>query len=230
MSENCAMKIVCFGDSLTCCGGAGGSFCDVLQDRFPTCDFVNAGIDGDTIADAVVRLKRDVIDLRPDVTLVEFGANDWWRDERPVSAWIEDMRRILYETTSCGAAVAILGVFGPCRDATGIVRHKDSGTDERGRAWFDAKRSLAEEFGCRHLWNVQESIIHDRSCWIDSNHPNEYGNRYVADTIEPILVELTGYDAVPTRKPEKRSLPVACNESVAKTFNDLANAAQEGVP
>ena len=51
------MKIVCFGDSLTSCGGEGGPrlggrFSDILEDRFPGHIFVNRGVGGESFVEA----------------------------------------------------------------------------------------------------------------------------------------------------------------------------------
>ena len=88
------MKIVCFGDSLTECGGDGGRFSDVLQDRFPGHEFVNMGVSGETIADGLRRLPG-VLAARPDIVLVELGANDWHRAERSPAAWAGDLDTII---------------------------------------------------------------------------------------------------------------------------------------
>ena len=35
------MRVICFGDSLTSCGGEGGRYSDILQDRFPGHEILN---------------------------------------------------------------------------------------------------------------------------------------------------------------------------------------------
>ena len=42
-------KIVCFGDSLTSCGGKNGRYSDMLQKSLPSYIFINSGKGGDTI-------------------------------------------------------------------------------------------------------------------------------------------------------------------------------------
>ncbi len=63
------MKIVCFGDSLTSCGGENGRFSDILQERFPGHEFINRGVGSDTFVEALERLDADVLRARPDVPL-----------------------------------------------------------------------------------------------------------------------------------------------------------------
>jgi len=106
------MKIVCFGDSLTSCGGENGRYSDILQDRFPAHGFVNKGVGGEGFAEALVRLETDVLAERPDAVLVELGANDWWRNERPPESWARDLDTILAAVRARGAHGIVLGVFG----------------------------------------------------------------------------------------------------------------------
>ena len=79
------MKIVCFGDSLTSCGGENGRFSDILQERFPGHEFINRGVGSDTFVDALERLDADVLLARPDVVLLEFGVCASWLDARTTS-------------------------------------------------------------------------------------------------------------------------------------------------
>ncbi len=195
------MKIVCFGDSLTSCGGEAGRFSDILQERFPRHEFVNRGVGGDKLPDALARLEADVLAGRPDAVLVEFGANDWWHEERPPEAWAGDIDLILGAVRRIGARPVLLGVFGPYLDESGARREKAYGIDERAVAFRGMEAELARKHGCPYVPNIQERIVGRRTCWLDRNHPNEYGNRHVADAIEPALAGLLGEAALPVRKP-----------------------------
>ena len=76
-------KIVCFGDSIT----RGSAF--EKEDRWTTmleaklntsravpCRVFNRGVDGNTTANALDRMDRDVIPLLPAAVLIQFGFND----------------------------------------------------------------------------------------------------------------------------------------------------------
>jgi len=195
------MKIVCFGDSLTACGGPGGRFSDILADRFPRHTFVNRGVGGETFEDALARLDSDVLAERPDIVLVEFGANDWRRAERPPEDWARDLETIVCKIRKTGAVPAILGVFGQYIDADGNYVEKTRGADERSRRFRDLERAVAGKYRIPYVPNIQERIIGNRCCWRDLNHPNEFGNRFVADAIETMLADLTGDAPLPIRKP-----------------------------
>ena len=57
-------RIVCFGDSLTSCGGKGGKYSDMLQKSLPAYKFINSGKGGDTIGGGLARLEEAVLKHR----------------------------------------------------------------------------------------------------------------------------------------------------------------------
>jgi len=214
------MKIVCFGDSLTSCGGEapaplGGRFSDILQDRFPQHSIVNRGVGGESFIEARERLTDDVLDERPDIVLIELGANDWWRNERRYEAWAADLEYCIARIRQAGAQAVVLGVFGPYRNERGEYVEKEYGFDERAAAYRELERDIARRYGCPYVPNIQERIIGRRRCWLDTNHPNEYGNRHVADAIEPILEKLLNTPARPVRKPNLETTRDYWREAVA---------------
>ena len=216
------MRIVCFGDSLTSCGGEDGRFSDVLADRFPAHGFINSGAGGETFVDGMQRLHSDVLAHRPDIVLIEFGANDWWQDERPNTAWAADLESIVRSVKGIGATPVVLGVFGPYRAASGEWVEKAYGTDARALAYREMEREIADRWGCPYVANIQERIIGERCCWRDLNHPNEYGNRHVADVIEPVIAELTDSRPAPVRRPTLRTTRDMWDEAVRLAADRLA--------
>lgn len=209
------MKIICFGDSLTSCGGENGRFSDILQDRFPGHTIANRGCGGDSFEEALPRLEADVLAENPDIVLVELGANDWWRNERPFRAWAADLEQILRRLRAGGAQPVVLGVFGAYLDDAGVRSVKTDGTDARAMAYRELEASLAATYDAPYIANIQERIINRRCCWSDRNHPNEFGNRFVADTLEPVLAKLTGDPPLPVRKPRLHTLRDFWMEAVA---------------
>ncbi|MEI7833163.1 MAG: AMP-binding protein, partial [bacterium] len=209
------MKIVCFGDSLTACGGPGGRFSDILACRFPGHEFVNCGVNGDSFVEAMQRLQGDVLTVHPDIVLIELGANDWWRDERPYTAWAKDLERCVTAIKTIGAEPVILGVFGLFIDGNGDYQAKTASIDARGVDYQFLEAKIASCHNCPYVANIQQRIINNRRCWDDGNHPNEYGNRYVAETIVPILESLLGQRVLPVRTPTLENLRDIWQEAVA---------------
>ena len=79
------IRIVCFGDSITGVyyhTGGRRAWCDLvgiaLQRLYPHAkiEMINAGISGNSTADALKRMEADVIQPRPQLVLVMLGMND----------------------------------------------------------------------------------------------------------------------------------------------------------
>lgn len=79
------VRIVCFGDSVTGVyyhSGGRRAWCDLLglalERRYPTAriEMINAGISGQSTADALPRLDADVLAPRPHFVVLMFGLND----------------------------------------------------------------------------------------------------------------------------------------------------------
>jgi acyl-CoA synthetase (AMP-forming)/AMP-acid ligase II/lysophospholipase L1-like esterase len=216
------MRVICFGDSLTSCGGQDGRYSDVLQSRFPDHEIINKGVGGETFVDAKARLREDVLDLKPDVVVVEFGANDWWKDERPYTAWAQDLEEVVLACQGVGAKVVVMGVFWHYRNGDGELVEKVYGIDERAVAFRQLEKAVAEKLGCEYVPNHQLEIIGNRCCWRDRNHPNENGNRSVATLLEPALEKLLGCKAKPIRKEHPQTTRDMWDEAVALAGDKLA--------
>ena len=89
--DNSAYKIVCFGDSTTDATFFSEtlpeaykqlkSYSQWLQESLPVTigkkvEVINAGITGDTTADAKRRFESDVLNHKPNLVIIQFGAND----------------------------------------------------------------------------------------------------------------------------------------------------------
>ncbi len=72
------MKLICLGDSQTFCLGLhrAEKWTTLLADKSGW-DVINAGINGDTTAGMLARLRPDVIDKKPDIVMVMGGGNDF---------------------------------------------------------------------------------------------------------------------------------------------------------
>jgi len=109
--------LVCFGDSLTAGHGAepGHSYPDYLQKDLDELHLkyrvVNEGVSGNTTKDGVGRLN-EVLALKPDIVVVEFGGNDGLRGI-PISQSRANLDRIVGTLEKAGIRVAIAGITLP---------------------------------------------------------------------------------------------------------------------
>jgi len=188
--------IVCFGDSLTSCGGAGGRYSDWLQKALPEYRVVNSGKGGDTLAGGLARLDEAVLKHRPVCVIVELGANDYWRRKRPLAELERDYETIVGKCRNAEIRVLIVSCFGnvtpPDPD-----NHPDFNTPGLDRIDYAVglagiERQLVAHYGCGYVPDLQCGITPKgrRDLWSDSNHPNAQGNRIVAETILPELRKL----------------------------------------
>jgi lysophospholipase L1-like esterase len=161
--------IVAFGDSLT----AGYQMAEA--ESYPAQlagllgrEIVNRGVSGDTTADGLARLDRDVLAENPGVVLLSLGANDMLR-RQPMDATFANLRRIVDRIQARGALVVLIGVEGfP-------MVHGDYG--ERYRA-------LARETGCVYVPDMLDDVFGDPALMYDQIHPNAKGYATIARRIE----------------------------------------------
>lgn len=113
-------KIVCFGDSITFGYTAGNiqsayPYPKKLQDIFSavynstTTTVVNAGVSGDTTANALARIQTDVIAQAPDICIVMFGTNDVLQDPGvSVDTYKANMQTIIETLNNAGISVIVM--------------------------------------------------------------------------------------------------------------------------
>jgi acyl-CoA thioesterase I len=161
--------IVAFGDSLT----AGYQVAEA--DSYPAQlaslvgrEIVNRGVSGDTTADGLARLDRDVLSESPGVVLLSLGANDMLR-RQPMEATFANLRRIVDRIQARGALVVLIGVEGfP-------MVHGDYG---------ERYRDLARETGCVYVPDMLDDVFGDPALMYDQIHPNAAGYAKIARRIE----------------------------------------------
>jgi acyl-CoA thioesterase-1 len=122
--------LVCFGDSLTAGlgTGAGQSYPDYLQGDLDALGYryrvVNEGISGNTTKDGVARLN-DVLGLKPQIAVVEFGGNDGLRG-LPISDTEKNLDQIVRTLKSAGANVVLAGITLPPDYGEDYIRQFDA--------------------------------------------------------------------------------------------------------
>ena len=185
-------RIVCFGDSLTSCGGKGGRYSDMLQKSLPQYLFINSGKGGDTLAGALARLESDVLRHRPRAVIIGIGANDYWRRRRPAADLKRDYEAIVKRCVDSGCRVLLVSCFGNDRLPKGEkidFSHAGLPHEHYAAALAEIERELVAKYRCGYVPDMQINITPKgrRDLWNDRNHPNAAGNRIVADTMLPEL-------------------------------------------
>ncbi|MCK5113248.1 MAG: hypothetical protein KAR11_00605 [Phycisphaerae bacterium] len=180
------MTIVCLGDSLTTCGGAGGRYSDYLQTWLPNCKIINKGILGDTLDGGRSRFHRDALRFEPNVVIIGLGANDYWQASQPIDQLAADLESMVSSAKNAGVEVIVAGCFG---------EHEDSETPPENE--IDEKRNLyasaiaafefdiVKRYHCYYVPDMQIDITPNGTppYWADINHPNKTGNELVAKRI-----------------------------------------------
>ncbi len=108
------VTVVCLGDSVTGIyyhTGSRRAYTDMLgmaiRRAIPQADLrmVNAGISGNTTANGLDRMERDVLNHRPDIVTIMFGLNDMTRV--PLDNYKRNLHHIIEKCRAAGSAVLL---------------------------------------------------------------------------------------------------------------------------
>lgn len=163
------VAIVALGDSLTAGYqmAEGDNYPAMLSKRIGR-EVVNRGVSGDTTADGLARLDRDVLSESPRVVVLALGANDMLR-RQPIDETFANLRAIVDRVQARGALVILVGVEGfP-------LVHGDYGK---------RYRALARETGCVYVPDLLDGVIGDPRLMYDQIHPNAAGYARIASRLQ----------------------------------------------
>jgi acyl-CoA hydrolase len=178
-------KIVAFGDSIVEGYNQPEGWPEMLardlSARFGAIEVINAGVSGNTAANGLARLQRDVLDRDPDLVLIAFGLNDMKNGESVPTfvsnltavvdgILIEGVRPVLLTTTRLQKGASILGRVNPV-------------------PFNDAIKQIASDKAITLIdvndrfkgYNTPEYLM-------DVAHPNAEGYRVLAEIIRKGLV------------------------------------------
>ena len=170
-------SLVCFGDSLTQgVGASAGNDYPYLLAKALKRDVVNAGVSGDTSADGLARLDRDVLSRDPKLVVVCFGGNDFLQN-RPFRETFRDLDEIVRRIQAKGAMVVLAGA------PSGLL----------GNPAEKEYRKLAKSRRAALIPDILKSVFSHPSLMSDGIHPNDAGYAVVAErvrrAVEPLLKE-----------------------------------------
>jgi len=165
-------NIICFGDSITFGYGVnpGEDYPTGLR-KLISMPVINAGVDGDTSAQGLARIKKDVLDKDPYIVLVEFTGNDFIK-EMPVDTTIANVREIIRQIQAQGAIVAIVDI------SAGFFL----------REYRLKLSNLAEETGSIFVSEVLSGILTNPSMKSDFMHPNVAGYKIIAYRVQRAIL------------------------------------------
>lgn len=162
--------IVAFGDSLVEGTGSsrGGGFVTMLSKDLGI-PIVNLGKTGDTTASAFSRVN-EVTKLRPKITLILLGGNDYLRGV-PEYETFSNLGKIIEAIQASGSMVVLIGV-------------EDKTTDNNHRELFE---SLVKKYQTAYVPDVLEDTLGVPRYMSDSLHPNDKGYRVMAERVKYVL-------------------------------------------
>ena len=213
-----ALRVVCFGDSVTGVyyhTGSRRAYTDMLGIALgkiaPEADIqmVNAGISGNTTVNGLGRIEKDVLAHRPDVVTVMFGLNDMTRV--PLAQYRANLREIVTKCRAIGAEVVLA-------TPNNVIDTSSRPTDKLVK-YCDVVREVGRELDVRVCDTYRELMAfrhHDAFGWrllmSDEIHPNMDGHKRIAEQLtRAIMREHVSLDDV-APLPNRLSTVLARNE------------------
>ncbi len=178
------VRLLAFGDSLVHGYGlpAGATFPEqleaALRQRGFAVEVINGGNSGDTTAAARARLAWSLVP-RPDVALIELGANDGLRGLEPAATY-DNLDAILRSLAAEGVPALLAGMLAP----------RNLGAEYA--AEFDAVfPRLADEHGVDYYPFFLDGVaLQPALNQADGLHPNEAGVAVIVERILPSVIRL----------------------------------------
>jgi acyl-CoA thioesterase-1 len=182
VAQAAPVKIMAFGDSLFAGYGLTSDADNIpsqieagLKADGHDVKMINAAVSGDTTTDGLARLDWSLAD-KPDLVLLELGANDALRAQDPDKAKA-NLDQILSRLKAANVAVVLVGMIAP------------RNLDEAYRAKFDPMyRELADKYQVPLYPFVLDGIAMDPALnQGDGIHPNKAGAAIVAKRLLPVV-------------------------------------------
>lgn len=192
------MKIVFIGDSITDCerdrtdeNSLGNGFVKILSDKlrpiYPDMDIqlINKGISGNEVCDVLARVNKDVIDLKPDTTVVMIGINNVlhqykYGKQLDLKQFERDFTELLGKIKDAGITLIVLEPFlMPAPDKLRMRPLFNKELEIIHRVAVD----IADEFvAYDEMFNGLSESIRYTEYSMDGVHPTHRGSRLIADT------------------------------------------------
>ncbi|WP_345393362.1 SGNH/GDSL hydrolase family protein [Nonomuraea salmonea] len=135
-------RLVAAGASMTQ-GSLGADWVGAVRARHPAYEVVNAGVNGNKVADLLARVETDVVACRPAAVTLLIGTNDV-RDDVPPDRYRADLRTVVERVKTTGARVALMSLPPLGEDL-------DAGPNLRLPAYNAAVKEVAAVTGAAYL-------------------------------------------------------------------------------
>ncbi|SKB28257.1 SGNH/GDSL hydrolase family protein [Daejeonella lutea] len=185
------MKVVFFGDSITQAGVRPGGYITMMQEALKGYELIGAGIGGNKVYDLYLRLESDVLDKKPDMTVIYVGVNDVWHKQTSQTGTDPDKftgfySALIKKMQSAGIKVIL------CTPAV-IGERTDFSNAQDGdlNRYSQIIRDLSKQYNCPLVdlrkeflaYNLANNPMNKESGILttDRVHLNPGGNKLVAD-------------------------------------------------
>jgi lysophospholipase L1-like esterase len=209
-AEEPRVRVVTLGDSITRGVRAGvkaeETFSALHQDglgkRKVAAEVVNVGIGGERTDQALQRLARTVLALKPQVVVVMYGTNDSYVDrgqkECRLSAeqYGANLRKLVAGIRKAGARPVLMTppCWGKRAAPNGAGEHPNVRLEKYVRVCREVARETKVPLVDHYArWSKRLTEGGDPGEWTtDQCHPNPRGHREIADALLPVIVEVLG--------------------------------------
>lgn len=214
---NESVRIVAFGDSITNGVGPAGmtekdTFRDVVRRELTKklgtkVEVVNAGVNGDIVTLAAERLKRDVLDRKPELVTIMFGGNEagFYRPETNGFADTprvtrEEFKAALLKTVDRIQEAEITVVLMTCPPMTErywgmkLEPYQKNGINFLVKDYAQAMRDVAAEKKVEliDVYRAFQQKPERLDYFPDGLHPDARGHRVIADLLVDRLTRIIG--------------------------------------
>jgi len=176
-----AKSIVVLGDSISAGYGiaAGQGWVSLLQDKLAGHQISNESISGDTSGGGLARINQALTAHKPDLVLLELGANDGLRGLSPV-VMKSNLTEIIRRVQKTGAKIMLLGMKIPPNYGK---RYVD--------LFYNIYPQLAEELNIPLVPFILEDVVLDKDMMQpDGLHPNVKAQPIIAEKIATYMLPL----------------------------------------
>ncbi len=177
--------IVAFGDSIVEGYGQPEGWPEILgrdlAARFEGVRTFNAGRSGDTTADGLARIRKEVLDREPDLVLISFGLNDM-KNGLSVDSFAGNLTGIV-EAVSGAGETPVLMTTTRLQKGVGLLARVDP------EQYNDAIRGIAveKEVLLIDVWKEFKGY-NTRTYLFDAAHPNAKGYQILAEIVRNSLI------------------------------------------